>query len=149
MTVTTGNRHPGLSQPLLGTDDMNNPLPLVMPGSVGPYEQRAVTVAIARAMLKNAPILILDEATSQLDSVTEQEIQESLWSLMQGKTTLVIAHRLSTLLHMDRILVFEQGKIVADGRHADLLAQGGLYKSLWTAQVAGFLPDNKNTGSIN
>jgi ATP-binding cassette subfamily B protein len=68
-------------------------------------------IAIARAFLKNAPILILDEATSQLDSVTESAIQESLWDLMQGKTTVVIAHRLSTLLHMDRILVFDQGVI--------------------------------------
>ncbi|MDG7052549.1 MAG: ATP-binding cassette domain-containing protein [Wolbachia endosymbiont of Alcedoecus sp.] len=67
-------------------------------------------IAIARAILKNAPILILDEATSQLNSVTESDIQKSLWELMQGKTTIVIAHRLSTLLHMDRILVFDKGK---------------------------------------
>jgi ATP-binding cassette subfamily B protein len=91
--------------------------------------------------LKNAPILILDEATSQLDSVTENQIQESLWKLMQGKTTIVIAHRLSTLLRMDRILVFDKGKIVEDGMHKDLLAKGGLYKTLWDAQVGGFLPD--------
>ena len=88
-------------------------------------------------MLKNAPILILDEATSQLDSVTENEIQQSLWALMQGKTTIVIAHRLSTLLHMDRILVFDQGKIVEDGTHRDLLAKNSLYKALWDAQVGG------------
>ncbi len=100
-------------------------------------------IAIARAVLKNAPILILDEATSQLDSVTESEIQESMWELMQGKTTLVIAHRLSTLLHMDRILVFEQGKIVEDGPHAELVMQGGLYKTLWNAQVGGFLPEKR------
>jgi ATP-binding cassette, subfamily B, bacterial len=100
-------------------------------------------IAIARAMLKNAPILILDEATSQLDSLTENEIQESLWVLMQGKTTLVIAHRLSTLLRMDRILVFEEGKIVEDGTHAQLLKAKGLYKTLWDAQVGGFLPDGK------
>lgn len=98
-------------------------------------------IAIARAILKNAPILILDEATSQLDSVTESFIQDSLWELMQGKTTLVIAHRLSTLLHMDRILVFDQGKIVEDGTHTQLLATDGLYKTLWDAQVGGFLPD--------
>jgi ATP-binding cassette subfamily B protein len=98
-------------------------------------------IAIARAVLKNAPILILDEATSQLDSVTEAKIQESLWELMQGKTTIVIAHRLSTLLHMDRILVFEQGKITEDGTHQALLAKGGMYKTLWDAQVGGFLPD--------
>ncbi|MDP3532993.1 MAG: ATP-binding cassette domain-containing protein, partial [Alphaproteobacteria bacterium] len=101
-------------------------------------------IAIARAMLKNAPILILDEATSQLDSVTENDIQDSLWVLMQKKTTLVIAHRLSTLLHMDRILVFNKGKIVEDGTHKDLLALNGLYKTLWDAQVGGFLPDKEN-----
>jgi ATP-binding cassette subfamily B protein len=98
-------------------------------------------IAIARAILKNAPILILDEATSQLDSLTESNIQDSLWNLMQGKTTIVIAHRLSTLLHMDRILVFDQGHIVEDGTHQDLLAKGGLYKILWDAQVGGFLLD--------
>lgn len=97
-------------------------------------------IAIARAILKNAPILILDEATSQLDSVTEGEIQESLWNLMQDKTTLVIAHRLSTLLHMDRILVFDNGSIVEDGSHEELLAHNGLYKKLWEAQIGGFLP---------
>ena len=96
-------------------------------------------IAIARAILKNAPILILDEATSQLDSVTEKLIQKSLWELMQGKTTIVIAHRLSTLLHMDRILVFDKGKIIEDGTHDELLAKSGLYKSLWDAQVGGFL----------
>jgi ATP-binding cassette subfamily B protein len=100
-------------------------------------------IAIARAILKNAPILILDEATSQLDSLTEKDIQESLWKLMQGKTTIVIAHRLSTLLNMDRILVFDQGKIIEDGSHAELLAQEGLYKTLWDAQVGGFLPEKR------
>lgn len=100
-------------------------------------------IAIARAILKNAPILILDEATSQLDSLTESEIQESLWVLMQNKTTIVIAHRLSTLLHMDRIIVFDQGKIVEDGTHTELLSKNGLYKNLWEAQVSGFLPDKK------
>jgi ATP-binding cassette subfamily B protein len=99
-------------------------------------------IAIARAILKNAPILILDEATSQLDSVTEALIQDSLWELMQNKTTIVIAHRLSTLLHMDRILVFEKGNIVEDGSHDDLLLQNKLYKKLWDAQVGGFLGDD-------
>lgn len=98
-------------------------------------------IAIARAILKNAPILMLDEATSQLDSVTENDIQESLWELMQGKTTIVIAHRLSTLLNMNRILVFDEGKIVEDGSHDDLLKKGGLYKTLWEAQIGGFLQD--------
>jgi ATP-binding cassette subfamily B protein len=101
-------------------------------------------IAIARAILKNAPILILDEATSQLDSVTEEGIQESLWKLMHNKTTIVIAHRLSTLLQMDRIIVFDQGKIVEDGSHTNLLARDGLYKTLWEAQVGGFLPIKKD-----
>jgi len=99
-------------------------------------------IAIARAILKNAPILILDEATSQLDSVTETDVQKSLWDLMQGKTTLVIAHRLSTLKDMDRILVFDQGKIVEDGTPEELSNQQGLYKTLWNAQVGGFLPEH-------
>lgn len=105
-------------------------------------------IAISRTILKNAPILILDEATSQLDSITEHHIQESLWALMQNKTTLVIAHRLSTLLHMDRILVFDHGKIVEDGTHAELLNKNGLYKTLWDAQVGGFLLDKKNEDEV-
>jgi len=100
-------------------------------------------IAIARAFLKNAPILILDEATSQLDSVTEKLIQESLAKLIKDKTTIVIAHRLSTLLDMDRILVFDQGKIVEDGAHEDLLKKNGLYRTLWEAQIEGIIPDNK------
>jgi ATP-binding cassette, subfamily B, bacterial len=110
-------------------------------------------IAIARAILKNAPILILDEATSQLDSITEAEIQNSLLELMQtvtdngnqtiAKTVLVVAHRLSTLLHMDRILVFNDGKIIEDGTHAELLANNGMYKTLWDAQIGGLLPDEK------
>lgn len=99
-------------------------------------------IAIARAILKNAKLVILDEATSQLDSLTEEAIQSSLLNLMEFKTTIVIAHRLSTLLHMDRILVFEQGKIVEDGTHDELVAKNGLYKSMWDAQVGGFLPES-------
>lgn len=101
-------------------------------------------VAIARALLKNAPILLLDEATSALDSVTEAIIKDSLVDLMEGKTTIVVAHRLSTLLHMDRILVFEKGQILEDGPHKELLAKGGLYKTLWDAQVGGFIQDKPN-----
>lgn len=101
-------------------------------------------IAIARAILKNAPILILDEATSQLDSITESYIQESLWHLMQGKTSIVIAHRLSTLLYMDRILVFDQGKIIEDGSHIELISKNGIYKTLWDTQVGGFIVDGKS-----
>lgn len=98
-------------------------------------------IAIARAILANTPILILDEATSSLDSLTEQYIQESLANLMQGKTTLVVAHRLSTLSKMDRLLVFNEGEIVEDGTHEQLLAAGGLYARMWQMQVGGFLPE--------
>ena len=97
-------------------------------------------LSIARAILKNAPILILDEATSQLDSVTENQIKASFWEFMEGKTTLVIAHRLSTLLHMDRIIVFDQGQIAQDGAHGALLSNKGLYKALWDAQTGDTLP---------
>ncbi len=89
---------------------------------------------------KTTWILLLDEATSALDSVTESLIKDSLTELMRGKTTIVIAHRLSTLLNMDRILVFEQGKIIEDGTHNELLAKEGHYKKLWSAQVSGFIP---------
>ncbi|MBI3900674.1 MAG: ATP-binding cassette domain-containing protein, partial [Chlamydiia bacterium] len=98
-------------------------------------------IAIARAMLVDAPILILDEATSSLDSVTEKYIQDSLEKLMQNRTTLVIAHRLSTLSRMDRILVFDKGKIVEEGTHAALMNINGLYTKMWNMQVGGFLPD--------
>lgn len=97
-------------------------------------------IAIARAILAASPILILDEATSSLDSVTEKFIQESLESLMQNRTTIVIAHRLSTLAKMDRILVFDQGKIVEEGSHSELLAKGSHYAHLWQMQAGGFLP---------
>jgi ATP-binding cassette subfamily B protein len=105
-------------------------------------------IAIARAFLKDAPILLLDEATSQLDSITERVIQDALWKLMQDKTTIVIAHRLSTLRHMDRLLVFDRGKIVEDGSPEELLAKGGLYKTLWDAQVNGFLPENQESDPL-
>ncbi len=98
-------------------------------------------IAIARAILVDAPILILDEATSSLDSLTEKYLQDSLEKLMQNRTTIVIAHRLSTLSRMDRILVFSKGKIVEEGTHSALLSQNGLYAQMWNMQVGGFLPE--------
>ncbi|MFC3909411.1 ABC transporter ATP-binding protein [Legionella dresdenensis] len=106
-------------------------------------------IAIARAILKNTNILILDEATSQLDSLTEEQIQHSLLDLMTDKTTLVVAHRLSTLLRMDRILVFDKGKIIEDGPHSELIAKSGLYKAMWDAQVGGFLPEKVDWSHVN
>lgn len=98
-------------------------------------------IAIARAILKNAPILILDEATASLDTVTEKLIQESLHRVMQNRTTLVIAHRLSTLADMDRILVFHKGTIIEDGTQEELLNAGGQFAQLWEMQTNGFLPE--------
>ncbi|MBS0648235.1 MAG: ABC transporter ATP-binding protein [Verrucomicrobia bacterium] len=98
-------------------------------------------IAIARAMLAKSPILLLDEATSALDSVTERYIQDSLEKLMENRTTIVIAHRLSTLAKMDRILVFDQGRVVEEGSHEKLLAQEGHYARMWNMQAGGFLPD--------
>ena len=96
-------------------------------------------ISIARALLKDAPILILDEATSALDSENETLIQKSLVNVMRGKTSVVIAHRLSTLRHMDRIIVIRRGKIVEMGSHKQLLQQGGLYRRLWNMQTSGFV----------
>jgi ATP-binding cassette subfamily B protein len=98
-------------------------------------------IAIARVMLKDAPILLLDEATSSLDSVTEKAIQENLDRVMGRKTVIAIAHRLSTIAHLDRILVFDKGRIVEDGEHEQLLALQGFYYRLWTMQAGGFLPE--------
>jgi ATP-binding cassette subfamily B protein len=96
-------------------------------------------VAIARAILKNAPILLLDEATSSLDSESEKLIQDALKNLIQGKTTIVIAHRLSTVMQMDRIIVLEDGKITEQGKHAELLKlEQGTYQRLWNIQAGGF-----------
>lgn len=99
-------------------------------------------IALARAILKNASILLLDEATSALDSITERLIQESLAYLMRDKTVMVIAHRLSTLSHLDRILVFHEGKIVEDGSHVKLLSLEGHYARMWAMQAGGFFPES-------
>ena len=96
-------------------------------------------IAIARAFLKNAPILILDEATSALDSETEIAIQKSFDKLSSGHTTLVVAHRLSTLRNMDRIIVLDKGRVVESGTHNSLLRKKGLYAKLWKMQSGGFL----------
>jgi len=105
-------------------------------------------IAIARVLLKNAPVLILDEATSSLDSVTEQAIQRALDIAMQDKTVIVVAHRLSTVSHLDRILVFENGAIVEDGAHERLLAKRGHYYRLWSRQANGFLPEDSDLADL-
>jgi ATP-binding cassette subfamily B multidrug efflux pump len=96
-------------------------------------------ITLARVILKDAPILLLDEATSALDSEVEAAIQDTLYGMMAGKTVIAIAHRLSTIAQMDRILVLDQGRVVEEGSHADLLAQGGLYAGFWARQSGGFL----------
>lgn len=98
-------------------------------------------IAIARAMLADAPILVLDEATSALDSESEKLVQDALEKLMQGRTSIVVAHRLSTVASLDRIVVLDRGKIVEDGPHAELIAQGGEYAQLWGRQTGAYLED--------
>jgi ATP-binding cassette subfamily B protein len=96
-------------------------------------------IAIARALLKDARILILDEATSSLDSESEHLIQEALWDLMKGRTVIAIAHRLSTITGMDRILYLQAGRIIEQGNHRELVARGGAYSRMWRRQVGGFI----------
>lgn len=99
-------------------------------------------IAIARVLLKNAPILVLDEATSALDSEVEAAIQENLYTLMEGKTVIAVAHRLSTIAAMDRLIIMDHGRIVEEGTHKQLLKQNGLYASLWKRQSGGFLVED-------
>jgi ATP-binding cassette subfamily B multidrug efflux pump len=99
-------------------------------------------IAIARVFLKDAPILVLDEATSALDSEVEAAIQENLFALMEGKTVIAIAHRLSTLTEMDRLIVLDKGRIIEAGSHSELVGQGGIYANLWSRQSGGFLADH-------
>lgn len=100
-------------------------------------------IAIARAILKDAPILILDEATSALDSESEHLIQKALTKLMRGRTSIVVAHRLSTISKLDRIIVLDKGQVIEDGSHTELLAQSGTYASLWSHQAGGFIEESE------
>ena len=105
-------------------------------------------VAIARAFVKDAPILILDEATSALDSETEALIQDALDKLCKGRTVIAIAHRLSTLARMDRILVMDRGRIIEEGSHSDLIVAGGSYAAMWERQSSGFLGETERKETL-
>ncbi|WTW99547.1 ABC transporter ATP-binding protein/permease [Streptomycetaceae bacterium NBC_01309] len=104
-------------------------------------------VALARAILRDAPILLLDEATSALDSESEVLVQRALWELMEGRTALVVAHRLSTVAQMDQLVVLDRGEVVEQGTHAELLARRGTYAKLWRHQSGGFLDEAKDIGA--
>ncbi len=106
-------------------------------------------IAIARAILKDAPILVLDEATSALDSESEELIQDALKELMKGRTSLVIAHRLSTVASLDKIVVLKDGKIVEQGTHRQLIAKSGEYAKLWDRQTGAFLDTDAATPEDN
>jgi ATP-binding cassette subfamily B protein len=105
-------------------------------------------VALARAILRDAPILLLDEATSALDSESEILVQEALWRLMEGRTALVVAHRLSTVATMDRLVVLDRGRILEQGTHQELLAAEGAYAKLWQHQSGGFLDDSQEPADL-
>ncbi|GAQ58872.1 ABC transporter ATP-binding protein [Streptomyces acidiscabies] len=105
-------------------------------------------VALARAILRDAPILLLDEATSALDSESEVLVQDALWRLMEGRTTLVVAHRLSTVAGMDRLVVLDRGRIIEQGSHGELLAAEGAYAKLWQHQSGGFLDDTEEPTGV-
>jgi ATP-binding cassette subfamily B protein len=102
-------------------------------------------VALARAVLRDAPILLLDEATSALDSESEVLVQQALWRLMEGRTALVVAHRLSTVAHMDQLVVLDHGQIAEKGTHQQLLRLDGIYARLWQHQSGGFLDADTTT----
>jgi ATP-binding cassette subfamily B protein len=111
----------------------------------GGQQQR---VALARAILRGAPILLLDEATSALDSESEVLVQQALWRLMEGRTALVVAHRLSTVAHMDQLVVLDHGRIVEKGTHSGLLGLDGTYARLWQHQSGGFLDGEEATATL-
>jgi ATP-binding cassette subfamily B protein len=105
-------------------------------------------IIVARAILRDAPILLLDEATSALDSESETLVQQALWRLMEGRTALVVAHRLSTVARMDQLVVLDRGQIAENGTHQELLRLGGTYARLWQHQSGGFLDDSTTTATL-